>query len=128
MGLNKIHFCAAANLVDPDGSLVNFQDLTRLLASWTVAEAAGEAPQAAAIETNARRDTSTTESRTATNAHFDRLGRRDRATLRRDRRTSGLSTHDSPLRRLQAAAVDRAMGDRAESTLARGEEPVQSSR
>ena len=96
------------NFIDPATTPINFQDLTFLLAGWTGPGPAAS-PQGAAAETSVPRatsgstpDTATTESRIATNAHFDRLGRRDRATLRR-------TSHTTPLRRLQAAAVDRAM-------------------
>ena len=111
------------NLVDPLGTRVNFQDLTLLLAAWTGPGGAAS-PQAAVTEAIApdatsvsTRDTASTESRIATTAHFDRLGRRDHATLRRANRASALSSHDSPLRRLQATAVDRAMGEDSDSML-----------
>ncbi|MCH8047948.1 MAG: CotH kinase family protein [Planctomycetes bacterium] len=105
------------NLVDEDTTPVNFQDLTVLLAAWTGPEPA-KSPQPAATEAFVPRDTATTESRTATNAHFDRLGRRDRPAMRRAgwRNESPISKVN-PLRRLQAAAVDRAMAD--QSTLGR---------
>ena len=105
------------NLVDPLTTPINFQDLTLLLAAWTGPGPVG-APQAAAAEATASgmagetmRDTATNVSHFATNAHFDRLGRRDHATLRRASRTNSLSSHATPLRRLQATAVDRAMGE-----------------
>jgi hypothetical protein len=94
---------AEGNLVDPDGSVVNFQDLTRLLASWTVAEEAAS-PQAAAVSSDPIQQDSIGPVAASTiepagDVYFDRLGRRE---ARRDRTPS-------PLRRLQAAAVDRAI-------------------
>ncbi|MCH8048199.1 MAG: hypothetical protein IID44_31275, partial [Planctomycetes bacterium] len=99
---------AEGNLVDPTTTPVNFQDLTVLLAAWTGPGPAAS-PQAAAAEAIVQRDTTTTDSRIATNAHFDWIGRRAQVASHRARRTSGLSSHASSLRRLQAVAVDRAM-------------------
>ena len=99
---------AEGNLVNANSTPVNFEDLTVLLAAWTGPGPAAS-PQAAAAEATVQRDTTTSENRIATNAHFDRLGRRAQVTSHRASRTSGLSSHDSPLRRLQAVAVDRAM-------------------
>jgi len=113
---------AEGNLADPAGTPVNFEDLTVLLAAWTgPAPAASPQPAAAeaivpSVASVSEQDTSASERRAATNAHFDRLGRRDHATLRRAGRANGLSSHDAPLRRLQAAAVDGAMGEDSEST------------
>ena len=114
---------AQGNLVNSTGTPVNFEDLSVLLAAWTGPGPAAS-PQAAAAEaivpgvaSVSTGDTATAQSRIATNAHFDRLGRRDHASLRRANRINGLSSHDSPLRRLQAAAVDRAMVEESESTL-----------
>ena len=99
--------------------------LTVLLAAWT-GPGPAESPQPAATEaiipgsaSETTQDTASTESRIATNAHFDRLGRREHATLRRANRTSRLSSHDTPLRRLQATAVDRAMGEEADQATGR---------
>jgi len=104
---------AEGNLVDAVTTPVNFEDLTVLLAGWTGPGPAAS-PQPAAAEATVRRDTATTDSGAATTAHFDRLGRRDHASLRRANRTSSrLSSYDMPLRRLQAAAVDRAMDEEA---------------
>jgi hypothetical protein len=103
------------NLVDPD-STVDFADLTKLLAAWTGSGGAAS-PQAAAVEATAWRDTATAESHIASDDHFDhfdhfdRLGRRDRASTRRANRANGLRPHESPLRRLQAIAVDEAMNE-----------------
>jgi hypothetical protein len=105
------------NLVDATNTPVNFQDLTVLLAAWT---GPGEAasPQAAAVSVDVTAssganvstpDTSPTENRIA---HFDRLGRR--ALPRRINHAEKLSSHDPPRRRLQATAVDRAMGEKSE--------------
>ncbi|MCH8044584.1 MAG: tandem-95 repeat protein [Planctomycetes bacterium] len=101
---------AEGNLIDAASTPVNFQDLTVLLAAWTGPGPAAS-PQAAAAEAIVQRDTATSESRVVSDVHFERLGRRDQASYRRDRRSGGLSSHDSPLRRLQAAAVDRAIGE-----------------
>ena len=98
------------NLVSPLGTPVNFEDLTVLLAAWTGPGPAGS-PQPAATETIVPRDTANPEARIATNTHFYRLGRRGHVSSRRANRISGLSSHDSPLRRLQAIAVDHAMAD-----------------
>ena len=98
------------NLVDPLTSPVNFQDLTLLLAAWTGPGPAA-APRPAASEATSERDAPTTERRIATNAFFDRLGQRDRATPRRTIRFDSLSSPATPLSRLHTSAVDRAMGE-----------------
>jgi len=105
------------NLVDAENTRVNFDDLAVLLAAWT-GPAPVAAPQAAATEATSsrvasasKRHTASNESRIATSAHFDRLGRRDHRTSHRGNHTSVMSSHRSPLRRLQAAAADRAMAD-----------------
>ena len=111
------------NLVDPTGTAVNFEDLTVLLAAWTGPGPAAS-PQAAAAEATSSgvagestQDTATSESRIAISAHFDRLGRRDHAALRRAGQANALSASpETPLRRLQAAAIDRAMTDLADFT------------
>ena len=110
---------AQGNLVDPANTRANFDDLAVLLIAWT-GPAPGASPQRAAAEITAAgvasvpgRDAAGTESRIATNAHFERLGRRDRGTIRRVGRAEALpSWQHAPLRRLQAATVDRAMGER----------------
>ncbi|MCH8046962.1 MAG: lamin tail domain-containing protein, partial [Planctomycetes bacterium] len=110
---------AEGNLVDPVATPVNFQDLTVLLAEWTgPGPAAAAAPQAAAASVSTA-DTPPAESRIATNSHFDRLGRRELATARRANRTRRLTSHDTSLQRLQAAAVDRAMEEGSDVTLTR---------
>ncbi|MCH8922641.1 MAG: tandem-95 repeat protein, partial [Planctomycetes bacterium] len=112
---------ALGNLVDPLTTPINFQDLTLLLAAWTgPGPGAAAAPQAVAVEpdesSGLSRSTRTSESRAATSLHFERLGRRQPATPRRANRASRLPSHDTPLRRLQAVAVDRAMDEPLEST------------
>ncbi|MCH8042671.1 MAG: tandem-95 repeat protein [Planctomycetes bacterium] len=103
------------NLVDPFRTTVNFEDLTVLLAAWTGPGPAASPPAVAAIvpgvASGSTGNTATAEHRIATNAHFDRLGRRVHATVRRASRPNGPSFHDTPLDRLQAAAVDRAMAE-----------------
>lgn len=99
------------NIVDPDTTTVNFKDLTVLLADWT-----GQDPDPAPGAANAQlavaaglvgRDGDATGSNddraVAAGEVFDRLGRRDSS--RRVTRAALVS----PLRRLQAVAVDRAM-------------------
>ncbi|MCH8921790.1 MAG: hypothetical protein IIA67_01440, partial [Planctomycetes bacterium] len=103
------------NLIDPLNTLVNFQDLTSLLAQWTGPGPVASPPAAAAEAAASTRHATTPESLTATAAHFDRLGRRDRAA---SRRTSRVSSPNTPLGRLHATAVDRAMLEHSE--LARG--------
>jgi len=90
---------------------VNFEDLTVLLAAWTGPGPAAS-PQPAATEASVQQNT-------ATGARFDQLGRRAHTPSRRIDRSTKLSPHDSPLRRLQAAAVDRAMVEDSELTLFR---------
>jgi len=106
---------AEGNLVDAATTPVNFEDLTVLLAAWTGPGPAASPPAVAAIvpgvASGSTGNTATAEHRIATNAHFDRLGRRVHATLRRASRPNGPSFHDTPLDRLQAAAVDRAMAE-----------------
>ncbi|MCH8921973.1 MAG: lamin tail domain-containing protein, partial [Planctomycetes bacterium] len=112
---------AHGNLVDPTHTQVDFQDLTLLLAAWT-GPGESASPQAAVSEaSSSARETTTTASRAATTAHFDRLGRRERAMLRR---ANSRSSIDTPLRRLQATAVDGAMGDGAMVDGAMGEASV----
>ena len=101
---------AEGNLVNPGRTPVNFEDLTVLLAAWTGPGGAAS-PQAAVAEAIIQRETATAESRVVSDVDFNRLGRRDPMALRRANRTSGLSSHDAPLRRLQAVSVDRAMGE-----------------
>lgn len=103
------------NLVHAASTPIGFDDVTVLLSAWT-GPGPADSPQAAVAEATVSTlanistlDIATTESRFATLAHFDRLGQRDHATLRRAYRTSGLPSHDAPLRRLQAVAVDRAL-------------------
>ncbi|MCH8046641.1 MAG: tandem-95 repeat protein [Planctomycetes bacterium] len=108
---------AEGNLVDPLGTPVNFEDLTVLLAAWTgPGPAASPQPAAAHVTTgppNATKQNSESEpSHTATSDHFDRLGRRDDVALRRaGRRNDEPISRVNPLRRLQAAAVDRALAE-----------------
>ncbi|MCH8921533.1 MAG: hypothetical protein IIA67_00115, partial [Planctomycetes bacterium] len=126
---NRHVSAAEGNLVDPESTPVNFQDLTVLLAGWTgpgptvTSQAAVAEATAGGVERGSSRDTTTTERRAATNIHFDRLGQRERVTLRRVNRTNALSNHTTPTRRLQAAAVDRAMnqnvGAQGENSFAR---------
>ncbi|MCH8043066.1 MAG: tandem-95 repeat protein [Planctomycetes bacterium] len=98
------------NLVDADTTPVNFEDLTVLLAAWTGPKPA-DSPQPAASEAIVRQHTPTIDRRAATTARFDQLGRRAHTLSRRIDSSIKLSSRDSPLRRLQAAAVDRAMGE-----------------
>ena len=100
---------AKGNLVDPLNTKINFQDLTFLLAAWTGPGGAAS-PQAAATEATVHH-TPTTDSHTTTTARFDQLTRRAHTPSRRIDRSTKLSSHDSRLRRLQAGAVDRAMGE-----------------
>ena len=109
---------AEGNLVEADTTPVNFEDLTVLLAAWTGPGPAAS-PQPAATEATVQPDTPTTQSPTATTVRFDQLTRRAHTPSRRIDPSSKLSSHDSPLRRLQAVAVDRAMGEDSESTLVR---------
>jgi hypothetical protein len=103
----KMVSAAEGNIVGP-GSAVDFADLTLLLAAWTGSGAA-DSPQPAAAKATVRRDTAAAERHIASDDHFDRLGRRDRAAARRADHANGLRPHVSSLRRLQAVAVDKAM-------------------
>ena len=103
---------AQGNLVDADTTPVNFEDLTVLLAAWTGPAPAGS-PQPAATEATAHRHSPTTQSHTTPAARFDQLTRRAHTPSRRIDPSTKLSPHDAPLRRLQAGAVDRAMGEEA---------------
>jgi len=106
------------NIVDPLNTPVNFNDLTVLLADWTgpgpnAAPGAANAQLAVAAGSVGRDDDaagSNDERSEAAGEVFDRLGRRDSA------RRAGIVRRDgglvSPLRRLQAVAVDRAMVER----------------
>lgn len=113
------------NIVDPLITPVNFNDLTALLADWT-GPGPGPAPgvangQLAVAAGSVGRDDdaagSNDEREVAAGAVFNRLGRRDssRHLGGRARRAELVS----PLRRLQAVAVDRAMGERDEVTTRR---------
>ena len=105
---------AEGNLVDHTSTPVNFEDLTVLLTAWTGPGPAAS-PQPAATEAIVQQDTPTTDTRTATIARFDQIGRRAHIPSRRIDPSTNFSSHDSPLRRLQAAAVDRAIGEDSES-------------
>ncbi|MCH8044616.1 MAG: tandem-95 repeat protein [Planctomycetes bacterium] len=110
---NRVVSAAEGNLVDPLGTSVGFPDLTVLLAAWTGPGPAAS-PQPAATGAIVHGDAATTEGRTASNTHFDRLGRRDATTMRRTgRRNEVPISRVNPLRRLQAAAVDRAMDEQS---------------
>ena len=110
---NRMVSAAEGNLVDPLGTSVGFPDLTVLLAAWTGPGPAAS-PQPAATGAIVHGDAATTEGRTASNTHFDRLGRRDATTMRRTgRRNEVPISRVNPLRRLQAAAVDRAMDEQS---------------
>ena len=113
------------NIVDTLNTPVNFNDLTVLLADWT-----GPGPNAAPGVANGQlavaagsvgRDDdaagSNDDREVAAGAVFNRLGRRDSSRDHggRARRAELVS----PLRRLQAVAVDRAMGERDEVTTRR---------
>ena len=103
------------NFVSPESTPIDFQDLTALLAAWTGSGPAA-APQAAVgsdplqpVERDRMNPVTTSEDRIdpvntstsepASDAYFDRLGRREA----RHHRTG------SALRRLQSTAVDRAI-------------------
>jgi hypothetical protein len=107
---------AMGNLVNPATSPVGFPDLTVLLANWT-----GSGPDGGAQALRATHTPPTTQNdsqRLAATEVFDRLGRIDqghrrtpRTAIRRRARRESRGQHESPLRRLQAVAVDRALGD-----------------
>ena len=117
---NKDVTAADGNLVEPLTSVVNFEDLTVLLAAWTGPGGAGSPPAAVAeatvseVASVSTQDTTTAKGRLATSVHFDRLRRRDDVTLRRaGRRNDVPISRVNTLRRLQAAAVDRALAEEA---------------
>jgi VCBS repeat-containing protein len=113
---NQSVSAAEGNLVNAGTSPVNFQDLTVLLAAWTGPGGAASPPAAEVAPQDAGQETSTTESRAATIDHFDQLGRRERAISRRAyRRNATSNSNRTPLRRLQASAVDRAIGEESSS-------------
>ncbi|MCH8046464.1 MAG: VCBS repeat-containing protein [Planctomycetes bacterium] len=104
---------AEGNLVDADTTPVNFEDLTVLLAAWT-----GPGPAAAAVAAAVRSDrlqpvkgdrinpvTANTSDGVVMLKHNLRAARRDAAGSRPAGGTYG------GMRRLQAVAVDRAMGE-----------------
>ncbi|MCH8921579.1 MAG: hypothetical protein IIA67_00345, partial [Planctomycetes bacterium] len=99
------------NLVDPLSTPINFQDLTFLLAAWTGPGGAAS-PQAAAVvggESYRRRD------RRATDLVIGEM-RDGSATGVASYRARRAETRSRPLGgiyRLQAVAVDRAMGEEA---------------
>ena len=111
---------AEGNLVDAATTPVNFEDLTVLLAAWTGPGPAGApGPQAVAatgsrVASVSTQETTTAKARLAISDHFDRLGRRDDLRSRSaGRRTERSISPDDSLRRLQAAAIDRAMSELA---------------
>ncbi|MCH8923132.1 MAG: hypothetical protein IIA67_08305, partial [Planctomycetes bacterium] len=117
------------NFIDPATTPINFQDLTFLLAAWTgPGPVASPKPAAEGADSDAagvaEPSTDSAVRRAASDANFDRLGRRDRPLRRQasqtDRRVDRrIASQETPLRRLQATAVDRAMVEESESTLGR---------
>ena len=103
---------AQGNLVDAANSPVDFDDLAVLLANWTGPAAAGAPHQIATAAGSAASDDNHIR---ATTEVFDRIGRTDsahrtflRAANRPAARQESLRLTPSPLRRIQAVAIDRA--------------------
>ena len=95
------------NLVDAENTPVDFDDLTVLLAAWTGPEP-DDAPQVAAA---GNEESVFERSRVTIERHFNDLGRRDDGMSRRVSLARTKSSQRSPLRRLQAVAVDLAMAE-----------------
>ena len=101
---------ARGNLVDPDGSPVNFEDLTVLLAAWT--GPGGAASPQAAVGAAVGGDFGGDSGGDGPLVAVGEASYRRRDDAPRQAAAYGL-------RRLQAAAVDRALGEQSESTLVR---------
>lgn len=116
---NKDVSARQGNLIDRATTTVNFADLTFLLAQWTGPGPAPAPPQAAANAAvgpfESAGSAAADDRLRATESVFDRIGRaktaRGQAVLRREPAAArrAAAREDSPLRRLQAADVDRAM-------------------
>ena len=99
---------------------MNFEDLTVLLAAWTGPGGAGAPPAAIVserpgpVEQDRMNPLTTSEGRSDEEPqHRSRRGGRDEVFSRLDRTDRRHRAASTPLRRLQAAAIDRAMPDLA---------------
>ena len=114
---NQSVSAAQGNLVDEGNTPVNFEDLTVLLAAWTGPGGAASPDAQQAV----RQDPM---NRVTTSASVETSSRAERV----QRRGKPAADARNPLRRLQAAAVDRAMGESDDEVVTRRSRRDQRSR